>query len=164
MNKDYYHEQNSCYDSNSFGFDQVQPPQYTVNHPIFNSQNELLNSQNELLNSSNKLMEQMTTLCDLVGQAIQKKEEEKRIAEEQAAKDRYWKIPIYYDDDEDDTIIITLVLPIEESDNSLSMGDKHLNTIPEIESDEFIKSSVKDLVPIPSESEGIPDKMRDVHL
>ncbi|GJU94858.1 hypothetical protein Tco_1319614 [Tanacetum coccineum] len=158
MNEDYYHEQNSCYDSNSFGFDQVQPPQYTVNHPIFNSQNELLNSQNELLNSSNKLMEQMTTLCDLVGQAIQKKEEEKRIAEEQAAKDRYWKIPICYDDDEDDTIIITPVLPIEEPVNSLSMGDKHLDTIPETESDEFIKSSVEDLVPIPSESEGIPDK------
>ncbi|GKF01729.1 hypothetical protein Tco_0028652, partial [Tanacetum coccineum] len=91
MNEDYYHEQNSCYDYNSFGFDQFQPPQYTVNHPIFNSQNELLNSQNELLNSSNKLMEQMTTLCDLVGQAIQKKEEEKRIAEERAAEDRYWK-------------------------------------------------------------------------
>ncbi|GJZ72290.1 hypothetical protein Tco_0636141 [Tanacetum coccineum] len=89
MNEDYYHEQNSCYDSNSFGFDQFQPPQYTVNHPIFNSQNDLLNFQN-------KLMEQMTTLLDLVGQAIQKKEEEKRIAEEQAAKDRYWKIPICY--------------------------------------------------------------------
>ncbi|GJU47210.1 hypothetical protein Tco_1204476 [Tanacetum coccineum] len=48
-----------------------------------------MSSTNELLNSSNKLMEQMTTLCDLVSQAIQKKEEEKRIAEEQAAKDRY---------------------------------------------------------------------------
>ncbi|GJW52954.1 hypothetical protein Tco_0097039 [Tanacetum coccineum] len=164
MNVDYYHEQNSCYDYNSCGFDQFQPPQYTVNHPIFNAQNELLNSQNEFLNSSNKLMEQMTTICDLVGQAIQKKEEEKRIAEEQAAKDRYWKIPICYDDDEDDTIAITPVLPIEESVNSLSMGDKHLDTIPETESDEFIKSSVEDLVPIPSESEGIPDKMCDVPL
>ncbi|GJX13553.1 hypothetical protein Tco_0205311 [Tanacetum coccineum] len=164
MNEDYYHEQNSCYDSNSFGFDQFQPPQYTVNHPIFNSQNELLNTQNELLNSSNKLMEQMTTLCDLVGQAIQKKEEEKRIAEEQAAKDRSWKIPICYDDDEDDTIAITPVLPIEEPDNSLSMGDEHLDTIPETESDEFIKSSVEDLVPIPSESEGIPDSVCDVPL
>ncbi|GJT37110.1 hypothetical protein Tco_0936975, partial [Tanacetum coccineum] len=60
MNEDYYHEQNSCYDYNSFGFDQFQPPQYTVNHPIFDS-------QNGLLNSSNKLMEQMTTLCDLYG-------------------------------------------------------------------------------------------------
>ncbi|GKE71385.1 hypothetical protein Tco_1529457 [Tanacetum coccineum] len=98
-------------------------------------------------------MEQMTTLCDLVGQAIQKKEEETRIVEEQAAKDRYWKIPICYDDDEDDTPV-----------NSLSMGDKHLDTISETESDEFIKSSVEDLVPIPSESEGIPDKMCDVPL
>ncbi|GJW67190.1 putative ribonuclease H-like domain-containing protein [Tanacetum coccineum] len=53
-------------------------------------------------------------LCDLVGQAIQKKEEEKRIAEEQAAKERYWKIPICDDDDEDNTIAITLVLPIFE--------------------------------------------------
>ncbi|GJT80431.1 hypothetical protein Tco_1054773 [Tanacetum coccineum] len=41
MNEEYY-EQNSCYDSNSFGFDQFQPPQYTVNHPIFNAQNEFL--------------------------------------------------------------------------------------------------------------------------
>ncbi|GJW20007.1 hypothetical protein Tco_0027443 [Tanacetum coccineum] len=102
MNEDYYHEQNSCYDPNSFGFDQFQPPQYTVNHPIFNARNELLNSQNELLNSQNKLMEQMTSICDMVGQYMQKKEEEKRIAEDQAAKDRYWKIPICYDDDDND--------------------------------------------------------------
>ncbi|GJU17349.1 hypothetical protein Tco_1145315 [Tanacetum coccineum] len=159
-NEDYYHEQNSCYDHNSFGFDQFQPPQYTVNHPIFNSQNELLNSQN-------KLMEQMATLRELVDQAIQKKEEEKRIAEEQAARDRSWKIPICYDDDEDNTIAITPVLPIEEPDNffiSMFMGDEHLDTIPETESDEFIKSSVENLVPIPSESEGIPDNVCDVPL
>ncbi|GJS08750.1 reverse transcriptase domain-containing protein [Tanacetum coccineum] len=73
-------------------------------------------------------------------------------------------LPICYDDDEDNTIAITPVLPIEEPDNSLSMGDEHLDTIPETESDEFIKSSVEDLVPIPSESEGIPDKMCDVPL
>nr|GEU98371.1 hypothetical protein [Tanacetum cinerariifolium] len=36
--EDYYHEQNSCYDSNSFGFDQFQPQQFTVNHPIFNEE------------------------------------------------------------------------------------------------------------------------------
>ncbi|GJX32894.1 hypothetical protein Tco_0242749 [Tanacetum coccineum] len=59
MNEDYYHEQNSCYDPNSFGFDQFQPPQYTVNHPIFNAQNELLNSQN-------KLIEQMTSIRDMI--------------------------------------------------------------------------------------------------
>ncbi|GJX42766.1 hypothetical protein Tco_0257756 [Tanacetum coccineum] len=109
-------------------------------------------------------MEQMTTLCDLVGQAIQKKEEEKRMAEEQAAKERYWKIPICDDDDDDYTIAITPVLPIEEPDNSLSMGDEHLDTIPETESDEVIKSSVENLIPIPSEPEGIPDSVCDVPL
>ncbi|GKA86399.1 hypothetical protein Tco_0808110, partial [Tanacetum coccineum] len=136
MNEDYYHEQNSCYDSNSFGSDQFQPPQYTVNHPIFNAQNELLNSQN-------KLMEQMTSICDMVGQYMQKKEEEKRIAEEQAAKDRYWKIPICYDDDEDYTIAIAPVSSTKEPVNSLSMGDEHLDTIPATESDKVIKSSVE---------------------
>ncbi|GJZ30493.1 hypothetical protein Tco_0575540 [Tanacetum coccineum] len=44
------------------------------------------------------------------------------------------------------------------------MGDEHLDTVPVIESDKVIKSSVEDLVPIPSESEGIPDKMCDVPL
>ncbi|GJT75167.1 hypothetical protein Tco_1041892 [Tanacetum coccineum] len=74
-------------------------------------------------------MEQLTTLCDMVGQYMQKKEEDKRIAEDQASKDRYWKIPICYDDDEDDAIAITPVLPIEEPDNSLSMGTKHLDNL-----------------------------------
>ncbi|GJS00600.1 hypothetical protein Tco_0317108 [Tanacetum coccineum] len=54
----------------------------------------------------------------------------------------------YHDDDEDDdeeyTIAITPVLPTVEPDNSLSMGDEHLSTIPEKE-----ESSVEDLVPIP---------------
>nr|GEZ17728.1 hypothetical protein [Tanacetum cinerariifolium] len=56
----------------------------------------------------------------------------------------------------------TLDLPIEEPDNSLSMGDEHLSTISETESDEIIKSSVENLVPIPSESEGISNDTCDV--
>nr|GEX91422.1 hypothetical protein [Tanacetum cinerariifolium] len=79
-----------------------------------------------------------------------KEEEEKQIAEEQVAKARYWMIPICYDDDEDYTIAITP----KEPDNYLSMGDEHLNTISATESDEFIKSSVENLVPNPSESKG----------
>ncbi|GKF81700.1 hypothetical protein Tco_0240302 [Tanacetum coccineum] len=122
MNQNYY-EPNLCYDSNSFGFDQFQPLQYTVNHPIFKAQNELLNSQNEL-------MEKMTSICDMVGQYMQKKEEDKRIEEEQVAKDRYWKIPICYDDEEDDTIAVTPVLLTEEPVDSLIMEDEHLDTIP----------------------------------
>nr|GEX26140.1 hypothetical protein [Tanacetum cinerariifolium] len=69
------------------------------------------------------------------------------------------------DDDEDYTSAITPDEPIlstKEPDNSLSMGDEHLNTIPAMESNEFIKSSVETLISIPSESEGIPDHMCDV--
>nr|GEV43667.1 hypothetical protein [Tanacetum cinerariifolium] len=78
-----------------------------------------------------------------------------------------WNRPAFYDDDNDDvdyTIAITSVLSTEEPDNSLSMRDEHLDTIPTTKSDEVIKSSVEDLVPIPSEFEGIPDTMCDVHL
>nr|GEV18399.1 hypothetical protein [Tanacetum cinerariifolium] len=42
------------------------------------------------------------------------------------------------------------------------MGDEHLDTIPATESDEFIKSGVENLIPIPSESEGILDHVCDV--
>ncbi|GKD50215.1 hypothetical protein Tco_1279191 [Tanacetum coccineum] len=41
------------------------------------------------------------------------------------------------------------------------MGDEDLHTIPEKESDEFIKSSVEDLVPIPRESEDTSDSDKD---
>nr|GEV49366.1 hypothetical protein [Tanacetum cinerariifolium] len=60
-------------------------------------------------------------------------------------------IPACYDDDDDD---YTFVIIPKEPDNSLSMEDEHLDTIPVTESDEFIKSSVENLVPNPSESEG----------
>ncbi|GKC71981.1 hypothetical protein Tco_1117864, partial [Tanacetum coccineum] len=67
-------------------------------------------------------------------------------------------------DNEDDYIplAITPDLPIEEPDNSLNMGDEHLDTILATESDEVIKSSVENLVPIPSEFEGISDDTCDV--
>ncbi|GJY56437.1 hypothetical protein Tco_0455552 [Tanacetum coccineum] len=82
------------------------------------------------------------------------KQDPRRIAEDQAAKDRYWKIAICYDDDGDYTIAITPVLLTEEPDNSLIMGDEYLDTIP----------SVEELVSIPSESEGIFDGVCDVPL
>nr|GEU81879.1 integrase, catalytic region, zinc finger, CCHC-type, peptidase aspartic, catalytic [Tanacetum cinerariifolium] len=50
-------------------------------------------------------------------------------------------------------IAITLDLPTKKPEYSLSMADEHLSAILETESDEVIKSSVKNLVPIPSESE-----------
>nr|GEV22721.1 hypothetical protein [Tanacetum cinerariifolium] len=76
------------------------------------------------------------------------------------------KILLCYDDDNSeesstpfrDIIISELpsciaITPILSTKDSLIMGDEHLDTIPEKESDEFIKSSVEDLVPNPSESE-----------
>nr|GEX60031.1 hypothetical protein [Tanacetum cinerariifolium] len=74
-----------------------------------------------------------------------------------------WDRPtVCYDDDEDYAIAVTPSLSTEEPDNSLSMGDEHLDTISATESNEFIKSSVESLALIPSESEGIPDNMCDV--
>ncbi|GJU15445.1 hypothetical protein Tco_1143411 [Tanacetum coccineum] len=95
-------------------------------------------------------------------QAVQKEQEEK------AVFTPYWKFPIFDDDDDEYTIqyreylenssnAITPDLPTEEPDNSLSMGDEHLSTIPETESDKLIKSSVENIVPIPSESEDFSD-------
>nr|GEX86481.1 hypothetical protein [Tanacetum cinerariifolium] len=77
------------------------------------------------------------------------KQEVKRIEEEQAASARYWKIPACCDDDDDYDYAITPVLSTEETKNTLSIGDEHLDTIPATESDEVIKSCVEDLVPIP---------------
>ncbi|GJY07853.1 hypothetical protein Tco_0374907 [Tanacetum coccineum] len=84
---------------------------------------------------------------------------------------------IYYDDDDDEestiplrdinselplSVAITPDLPITDS---LIMEDEDPNTIPETESDEFIKCSVEDLVPIPSESEDTSgsDSVCDLH-
>ncbi|GKD75983.1 hypothetical protein Tco_1334265, partial [Tanacetum coccineum] len=100
--------------------------------------------------------------------------------EEQAAKvsSQYWKPPIFYDDDDNDdeesfiplrdiiselplSVAITPDLPVKDS---LIMEDENLNTIPEKESNKFIKSSVEDLVPIPSESEDTFESDNDCDL
>ncbi|GJX07089.1 retrovirus-related pol polyprotein from transposon TNT 1-94 [Tanacetum coccineum] len=57
---------------------------------------------------------------------------------------------------------ITYDLPTEEPEYSLIMGNEELSTIPEKESDEFIKSSVEDLIPIPRESEDTSGSDKDI--
>ncbi|GKG02503.1 hypothetical protein Tco_0310139, partial [Tanacetum coccineum] len=71
-----------------------------------------------------------------------------------------WNRPIFYNNDDDEYTIIyskpkAIIpdLPTVEPEDSLIMGGGHLDTIPEKESDELIKSSVENLVLIPSESE-----------
>nr|GEZ97611.1 hypothetical protein [Tanacetum cinerariifolium] len=58
------------------------------------------------------------------------------------------------DDDEDYTVVITPGFPIMDS---LIMKNEHLDTIPETESDEFIKSSVENLILILSSSKDFSD-------
>ncbi|GJW54037.1 hypothetical protein Tco_0098122 [Tanacetum coccineum] len=85
----------------------------------------------------------------------------------------------YYDDDDDydyeertiplneidsqipPSIAITPVLLTLEPENSLIIGNEELSTIPEKESNEFIKSSVENRVPIPSESEDTSESDSD---
>ncbi|GKE15472.1 hypothetical protein Tco_1423049, partial [Tanacetum coccineum] len=66
-----------------------------------------------------------------------------------------WNRPAFYrDDDEDDDEEYTIaIIPDSPKMDSLIMVDKHLDTILETESDEFIKSSVENLIQNPSESE-----------
>nr|GEW03175.1 hypothetical protein [Tanacetum cinerariifolium]GEW04681.1 hypothetical protein [Tanacetum cinerariifolium] len=144
--------------------DQLWALQYTVTHPIFSAHHDLLGSQKELNTTLTKVTEQMTQLtsmCELACQFVQKNLEEKQLEEEPAAKAQNWKLLVCYDYDDDeegynslnDNIISELpsysaITPTEPID-SLSMGDEYLNTILATKSDEFIKSCVENLVPNP---------------
>ncbi|GJW28314.1 hypothetical protein Tco_0045189 [Tanacetum coccineum] len=77
----------------------------------------------------------------------------------------YPPLPRDENDDNDDLFMISLlVLLTMRPEDSLIMGDEDLYTILEKESDEFIKSSVEDLVPIPSESEDTSDSDKECDL
>ncbi|GJT65436.1 hypothetical protein Tco_1016916 [Tanacetum coccineum] len=101
------------------------------------------------------------------GSEIRKKEQAYEEEKYSAARRRMLSIPFV---DEDDYIplgdiiarystskAITPDLPSEEPVDSLIMEDEHLDTILETESDEFIKSSVENLVQNPSESADLSD-------
>ncbi|GJQ99360.1 hypothetical protein Tco_0522345 [Tanacetum coccineum] len=97
-----------------------------------------------------------------MGKRRSKKREKAYEDEKYAAACRYMLSVTCDDEDDYIPLAITTDLPIEEPDNSLNMGDEHLDTIPATESDEVIKSSVENLVPIPSEFEGMSDDTSDV--
>nr|GEX00456.1 hypothetical protein [Tanacetum cinerariifolium] len=101
--------------------------QYIVNNPIFNAHNDFLDSQNKITIAQTKIMEQMTSLTSMCTM-----------------------LSACFDDDDDD---YAFAITPNEPDNSLSMGDEHLDTIPVTESVEFIKYSVENLVPNPIPSE-----------
>nr|GEW88779.1 ribonuclease H-like domain-containing protein [Tanacetum cinerariifolium] len=187
------------YNSNSSGFDQIQPLQYPVIHPppqetsveILQARENLMQSIQTFLRKFNRISfreaPQVLSLAwekffeiqhaqpEDTYELLRKLLEDLQIINEELAEYiNYlsWNSPTFYNDDDEYSIqyreylensnAITLDLPTEEPNNSLSMRDEHLSTIPETESNEVIKSSVETLVPIPSESEAIFDDTCDV--
>ncbi|GJX83449.1 hypothetical protein Tco_0332930 [Tanacetum coccineum] len=177
--------------SNSSNFDQFQPPQYPViHHPPQETSVEMLQARENLMESIQTFLKKFNRISfretpkvlllawekffeikhackekqhqpEDIQELLRKLLNDVQIISEELAdfiNTPNWNGPAFYhDDDEEYTIAITPVLPTVEPDNSLSMGDENLSTIPEKE-----ESSVEDLVPIPSESEGISDSMCDV--
>ncbi|GJU60013.1 hypothetical protein Tco_1237779 [Tanacetum coccineum] len=186
------------HDSNSFGFDQIQPPQFPVIHQSPQQlSTEALHAREDLINSIENFLKRFNRISfrdnpkvlmqawdklfeikhaqpeDTQDLLIKLVEDVRSISEEFA---EFINIPTgnlspsSYDDDDDEEssiplkdiimselppcVAITPALYTDEPVDSLIIEDEHLDTIPETESDEFIKSSVENLVQDPSESEG----------
>ncbi|GKB34000.1 hypothetical protein Tco_0873401 [Tanacetum coccineum] len=155
------------HNSNYSGFDQ--PPQYFINHPEDLNQQRISDVHviwDKLEESHNEILNMVRSFCEMV---IQRKQAA-NISTHTPEPSRHFNFTCDDDDDDEEysiplkdmpqispSIALAPVSSIMEPEDSLSMGDEHLSTIPEKESDEFIKSSVEDLVPIPSESEDTPE-------
>ncbi|GJQ90000.1 hypothetical protein Tco_0001139 [Tanacetum coccineum] len=186
--KQNFYEPNLCYNSNSSGFDQYQPPQYTVIYQppqemSVQARENLMKSIQTFLKKFDRISFRETPKVLLLAwekffeikHAFKEKQHQPEDIQEllhKLLKDLQmisedlsdyintpnWNCPAFYeDDDEEYTIAITPVLSTEEPDNSLSIRDEHLSTILKTESNKLIKSSVENLVPIPSESEDFSD-------
>ncbi|GJS69005.1 hypothetical protein Tco_0701846 [Tanacetum coccineum] len=119
-----------------------------------------------------KLHKALQAVCEKLNQ----QEQATNVSTHTPEPSRRFNIIYGYDDDDKEntiplneityqippSIAITPVLPTMEPEDSLIMGDENLSTIPKKESDEVIKSSVKDLVPIPSESEDTSDNDKNI--
>ncbi|GKE07356.1 hypothetical protein Tco_1399374 [Tanacetum coccineum] len=171
---------NQNYDLNFYnpiysGFDQYQPTQFLViHHPPQATDTEMLQARENLmetiqafLNEYDHIPPEEKCMALLLAeerflkikQDVEEEQNQPEAEQEELAAQSFllnWNFPMA--DDDEYTIIyrsskvITPDLPTEEPDNSPNMGDEHLNTILEIE-----KSSVENLVPIPSEFKRISD-------
>ncbi|GJY82246.1 hypothetical protein Tco_0495622 [Tanacetum coccineum] len=164
MNQNYF-ELNPRYS----GFDQ--PPQYSINHQ------EDLNQQGmtDVHDRWDKMIESRNKLIQFLGEMI--REQAANICNHTTEPSR--RFNSFYDDDDYEestiplneivsqippSIVITPVLPTLEPEDSIIMRNEEFSTIPEKETDEFIKSSVENLVSIPSESEDTSGSDSDCDL
>ncbi|GJW57390.1 hypothetical protein Tco_0104121, partial [Tanacetum coccineum] len=178
------------HDSNSSGFDQIQPPQFPVIHQppqettekILQAKEDLMISIETFLKKFNrisfretpkaliqawdKFLEIKHAQSEEVQELLSKLLQDLQSINEELAEyinTPSWNLPTSsYDDDDDEYSFATqeylmtcspAIAPDLPKTDSLIMVDKHLDTIPETELDEFIKSSVENLVQNPSESE-----------
>nr|GEW10745.1 hypothetical protein [Tanacetum cinerariifolium] len=164
MNQNFY-EPNMCSNSISSDFDQFQPPQFPVIHQPLQEMSiqemedlkqQYLDEMKCLLNSEYRdeiKIDELKGNFNSMSIEINKKEKLQQL--EQVANlniypSKCFNSFCYDDDDEDYTVVITPDFLITDS---LIMENEHLDTILETELDEFIKSSVENLVRIPSEFE-----------
>nr|GEV40895.1 hypothetical protein [Tanacetum cinerariifolium] len=177
MNQNFY-EPNMCSNSISSDFDQFQTSQFLVIHqpPQETSIQEMEDLKKQYLDEMKRLInleyrdeikiDELKGNFNSMSIEINKKEklqQLKQVANLSTFPSKRFNSFCYDDvDDKDYVIAVTPSLSTEEPDNSLSMGDEHLDTILVTESDEFVKSSVENLISILSEFEGIPDNMCDV--
>ncbi|GJX05836.1 hypothetical protein Tco_0193768 [Tanacetum coccineum] len=148
------------HNSNYSGFDQ--PPQYSINHQEdLNQQriSDVHDGWDKLEESYNEIFNMVRSFCEMV---IQRKQaanisthtpEPSRHFNFTCDDDEEYSIPLKDMPQISPSIALAPVSSIMEPEDSLIMGNEELSTIPEKESDEFIKSSVEDLIPIPRESE-----------
>nr|GEW47739.1 hypothetical protein [Tanacetum cinerariifolium] len=149
------------YNSNSPGFDQSQPSQFPVIHQPPQEMDDLkqqyLDEMKLLIGSEHCdeiKIDELKENFNRMSIEINKKEKLQQL--EQVANLNTYpskRFNFFYYDDDDDEDYIVVITPDFPITNSLIMENEHLDTILETESDEFIKSSVENLVPIPSESE-----------
>nr|GEY91382.1 hypothetical protein [Tanacetum cinerariifolium] len=118
----------------------------------------------QLLNDSRTIDEMLKQREQAANLAVEKNRRSRQLRLSDYTNSSSWNRPIFYDNDEHSreyleksSKSITPVLLTEDPEYSLSMGDEHLSTISKTESDELIKSSVENLVPIPSEHEVTSD-------
>ncbi|GJS94609.1 hypothetical protein Tco_0801577 [Tanacetum coccineum] len=136
---------------------------YSIDHQPQIIQEDQQWISDKLIKSHNELFESVRSMFE----EFQQREQAANLSTHTPEPSR--RFNFIYDEDDDDeestiplneitsqippSIAITPVLLTLEPEDSLIMGDEDLSTIPKKESDKFIKSSVEDLVPIPSESE-----------
>nr|GEV35348.1 hypothetical protein [Tanacetum cinerariifolium] len=139
--------------NDSFGLDRIQSLQYPeIHHPSQADVEEVIHDKEKFMQDTQTFLEKFNRFSFEFTLRVL------TIAWERIDKIKYVltepeEIPELMYKLQKSPDAFTTILPTEEPEHSLSMGYEHLSTTPETELDEVIESSVKNLLPIPSECE-----------